>query len=170
MAITMKRQTAYKASIRDLLECEATQNEEWQTSQILLRGRAAGRINITATVVATMPEEQSCLIDDSTGTIKAVFFERQASTGLPEVGDMLNVTGKIRVYNGNRYVSAETTKKISREFTMMRKLELEKEALLYKKSGGQEKGKPEEAEEIIIEEDYTTAMMLRSMIKSGRGN
>ncbi|MBI2575416.1 OB-fold nucleic acid binding domain-containing protein [Candidatus Woesearchaeota archaeon] len=161
----MKRQTAYKAAIRDLLEGEEQQNEEFQTSQILLRGKAAGRINLAATVVAASPEEKSCLLDDGTGTIKAMFFEQQASTSLPQVGDTIIITGRIRVYGGNRYVSAETEKKADTRAIALRKLELEKESLLYKKAPAQAKEEYEGAEEMVVEEADTKAMMLRSMIK-----
>ncbi len=161
----MKRQTAYKAAIRDLLEGEATQDEELQTSQILIRGKPAGRINVAATVVSTSPEEKSCLIDDSTGTINAMFFEQQTETGLPQTGDAVIITGRIRIYGGNRYVSAETTKKADARDMALRKLELEKEALIYKKAPPQAKAEYEGAEEIVVEEADTKAMALRNLIK-----
>lgn len=164
----MKRQTAYKASIRDLLEGEAAQNEELQTSQVIIRGIPAGRINVAATVVATSPEEKSCIIDDGTGTINAMFFEQQEKTGIPQVGETVIITGRIRVYGGNRYVSAETAKKADARDIALRKLELEKEALLYKKAlpqAPQAKEEREIVEEIVVEETDTNAMMLRNLIK-----
>ncbi len=153
-----KRQTAYKVSVKDLLTGSITEGTEWQPTQLSTRGRTISRVNVIALLVSN--EGQTMIIDDGTGTIRVRHFSEQTTREDLTPGDVVQVIGKIREYNDERYISPEILTQTNEKMMTLRKLELEKEMLETKQD---DTSIPEE--QIIEEEPMTDAMQIRTLIK-----
>lgn len=114
-----KRQIAKKASIIEILEGEYIKKEGWEPNHVLTKyGEELSRVNLIATVV-NVGEEQA-VVDDGTGTIIL-----QGIEGL-QLGDTINIIGRPRVYDQDRFVHAEIARKIEdKTWVQIRKKEIE---------------------------------------------
>lgn len=124
-----QRQTAYKVRISDLLN-QNYMKGELSAGYIKLNGVNISRVNVIATVVYK-PESSSfstAVIDDGTGRIPLRSFENNGIFSKIEVSDAVLVVGKIREFNGEKYILPEILKKINNfGWLNVRKLELASE-------------------------------------------
>ena len=109
-----KRQVAYRVSISDILSGNFTK-DELSAGYIKLGNTNISRVNVIATLVHK-PEQGSSyynsLIDDGTGRILLRSFENNDAFSKVDVGDIVLVIGKIREFNGEKYVVPEILKKL----------------------------------------------------------
>ncbi len=163
-----KKQVAYKVAIKELLAGRINEGDEWQPSYIESGTRKISKINLIGVVVSKEDDGRGIVIDDGTGTIRAINFGTQDLSQF-EPGQVLTVIGRIRNYNDERYISSEILAKTTEKMMKLRKLELEKESIL--------KSDTDEAieEEVMIGEDkYSSGLEVRNIIKEldekNRGN
>ena len=127
----IKRITAKKASIGEMDNGTFVRKSGFESSYILTNlGRRLSRVNILGLIVDkfTSPDERysTVTLDDSTDTIRCkAFVNVKIFDGFGE-GDLVDVFGKIREYNGEIYVISEIVKKLEPDFETLRLLELEK--------------------------------------------
>lgn len=153
-----KRQTAIKLTIKDCLERKYYIQEGWNPNYILLNDmRKASRINLIGVIVAEIPEESTSktfVIEDGTGKINLRFFEKEQSNNL-SVGDVTLVIGRIREYNGERFILPEIIRKIENsDWIQVRKKEIG-EAQTIEKVQVIQSRKEEIISEVIEEESNT---------------
>lgn len=127
----IKRITAKKASIGEIDNGTFVRKSGFESSYILTNlGRRLSRVNILGLIVDkfTSPDERysTVTLDDSTDTIRfKAFVNVKIFDGFGE-GDLVDIFGKIREYNGEIYVISEIVKKLEPNFETLRLLELEK--------------------------------------------
>lgn len=115
MVESQKRQIAYKARIRDLLNGRYVKEEGWMPNYVVTGdGREISRVNIIATVVAKSVEEsyQSIVIDDGTGRISVRWFEKGNLFEGVEIGDIVLLIGRPREYGSEKYILPEILKRV----------------------------------------------------------
>ncbi len=119
---------ATKVSVLDLEEGEYIEEKEQNPNYLLIReNQKIFRINIIATLVHKEMKGSisSMLVDDGTGKIVMRLFEENKAALNLEVGDIIEIVGKIRVYNSEKYIFPEIIKKVSPLWLKVRYLELQ---------------------------------------------
>ena len=117
----IKRQTAYKASIKQILEAKYVVNQGWEPNYLLLGELRAARINLIAIIIAK--EGNTYTVDDGTGKIQLrTFTEKEFDS---KTGDLVLIIGKPRIFNESKYVVPEILKKLKdKTWLVQRKEEL----------------------------------------------
>lgn len=125
-----KRQVAYKVKIEHITEGNFIKNEGWDPSFVSDNfGRKLSRVNIIATVVTEIEGEgisKNFYVDDGSSRIQARTFDDE--TFIPElsIGTLVNLIGKVRQYNDEKYLIPEVVKIIENEkWVQVRQKELE---------------------------------------------
>lgn len=127
----IKRITAKKASIGEIDNGAFVRKSGFESSYVLTNlGRRLSRVNILGLIVDKFisPDERysTITLDDSTDTIRCkTFVNTKIFDGFGD-GDLVNVFGKIREYNGEIYIIPEIVKRLEPNFETLRLLELEK--------------------------------------------
>ena len=157
------KQIAYKLWINDILNSQIKKDEgEFGSVYLEVKDNKIAKVNIIATVVEKFLNEDksfgSITLDDGSDTIRAKSW-KEDTTKLENfnIGDIINVVGRPRVYNDERYIVPEFIVKIKDpNFEIVRKLELLK---LY--------GKPdlngvkiEKKIEVVEEKDYVEEIVV----------
>lgn len=121
---------AEKLSIRELEEGKHIEEKDQNPNYILVSGdKKIFRINIIATLVhkELRGSVTSVLIDDGSGKIILRIFEENKIVFHLEVGDVVQVIGKIRIFNQEKYIFPEIIKKINPVWLKVRSLELQRD-------------------------------------------
>ena len=160
-----KRQIAYKARISDILNGSFIKDES-SAGHLSFEDVSISRVNIIATAVFK-PEQgsnvSSVVIDDGTGKILLRSFENAAVFSNVDVGDFVLVIGKVREFNGERYVVPEILKKINNaEWVNVRKLELKSTIYSVKSEKAENKDLPGETGNGFNDEIYALIKKLDS--------
>jgi len=127
----MKRLTAKKASIGEIVNGKFIKKSGFESSYALTNlGRKLSRVRTLGLIVDKFisPDEKYATItlDDSTETIRCkVFVNTKLFDGFGS-GDMVDIFGKLREYNGEIYIMPEIITKVEPNFETLRILELEK--------------------------------------------
>jgi len=127
----VKRLTAKKASVGEIENGTFVKKEGFVSSYVLTNlGRRLSRVRIAGLIVDKFisPDERYATItlDDSTDTIRCkAFVNTKIFDGFGE-GDLVDVFGKLREYNGEVYMIPEILKKADLNLETLRILELEK--------------------------------------------
>lgn len=149
----MERQTAKKVRLWDIMNGEFVKKEGFEPSYVKTHGgENVARAHVTGTVVSVFKSEDgnfvSVTIDDGSDTMRLKAFNETEVLDNLEEGNIVDVVGKVREYNGENYLIAEITRKVEDpNFELMRRLELlRKEKSLKAKGkfdveGGETKGK-----------------------------
>jgi RPA family protein len=120
----VKRQTAYKCSVKMILEGKYIQRPGWDPNYIELNGLQISRVNILAVVVSK--EGNSCIIDDGTGQIQIMAFGEDQKLKNANVGDVILIIARPREYNQKRFLVPEIIRKIeNKKWIEYRRAELE---------------------------------------------
>lgn len=154
----VQRQTAVKLLIADLLSGEFSK-EESQTPVLSLGEQKIYRVNVIGLVIGKAEEEvlANIFLNDGTASINLRFFERNPALDELNTGDAVMVVGRLRDYNGERYLSPEIVKKVDRLWLQHRRKELGAEnrqlkAAVKEEPAGKIIPKTEPVEEEIKEE------------------
>jgi len=121
-----KRQIAFKISIADIINGNFVK-DNFSAGYINLNELTISRVNIIGTVVYKLEHESNpvIIIDDGTGKISLRSFENNAPFSKIDVGDAALVIGRVREFNGERYIMQEILKKVNDiDWLNLRKLEL----------------------------------------------
>ena len=159
-----KRSIAFICKINDLIINDfVKEGAEFAPSYVLCNGEKIARANVIGVVVDK--EEKSLVIDDGTAKIRLRAFENTPGLDNFLVGDIVNVIGKIREFNNERYLLPEIMKKTTKKWLELRKMQLQGSATDNKKT--------EDAEEVEdVKKPLTKAEEVLSAIRkfdSGEG-
>lgn len=127
----IKRLTAKKASLREIINGKFVKKSGFESSYILTNlGRKLSRVRILGLIVDKFisPDEKYATItlDDSTETIRCkAFINTKIFDGFGS-GDLVDIFGKLREYNGEIYIMPEIITKADSNLETLRVLELEK--------------------------------------------
>ncbi len=127
----VKRLTAKKASNGEIVNGTFVKKEGFVSSYVLTNlGRRLSRVRILGLIVDKFisPDERYATItlDDSTDTVRCkAFVNTKIFDGFGE-GDLIDVFGKLREYNGEVYIIPEIIKRADPNLETLRILELEK--------------------------------------------
>ena len=133
----LERQVARKLQIRTINSGKFVQIEReseetrFIPNYIEINGNKISRVRVLATVidkfVSDNNEYASLTLDDTTDTIRCKIFNDLSMVENIEKGDVVDVIGRIREYNGELYILPEIIVKIDDpNFEVLRKLEIEK--------------------------------------------
>ena len=136
-----ERMTAKKVSIADIAGGEWVQQDGMEPSYVVTKsGERVSRARILATIVSKFMSEDgnfgSVTMDDGTDTVRAKCFKDMGPLSKAETGQLVDMIGKVREYNGEIYVMPEVMKQVGDpNLLLLRKLELMKAAKELKESG-----------------------------------
>ncbi len=126
----IERMTARKIRVADLTNGRWVKNEGLEPSFIVTpSGLQVSRARIMGTVVSKFVSEDenfaSITIDDSSDTIRGKTFKTVKPLDVIQVGDLVDLIGKVREYNAEIYIMPEIVKKITDpNLEILRRLEL----------------------------------------------
>jgi RPA family protein len=130
----IKRETAIICTIRDILIGSFVKTEGLTPSYFSTDRGNISRANIIGVVVNN--DGEGFVVDDGTGRILLRSFEAQIGLDAAEVGSLVMIIGRPRIFNEQKYIVPEIIKKIDQGWAEFRKayLELNKaEQVLVKK-------------------------------------
>ncbi len=132
MPLGIKRQTAYKIWISQINNSKYVKREGFESNYIELGDKSISRVNIIATVVGKYISEDKnyavITLDDSTDTIRVKGFGPDVKKiEKVDFGDLINIVGKIKEYNDERYLTPEIIVKVkNKNWLIVRALEIKK--------------------------------------------
>ncbi|MBN2203055.1 MAG: hypothetical protein JW700_02635 [Candidatus Aenigmarchaeota archaeon] len=126
----IKRLTAKKVSVKEIQEGKYVKREGFQSSYVLTNlGRRLSRVRLLALIVNKFVSDDekyaSITLDDSTDTIRCKSFVNTKIFDGFGPGDLVDLFGKLREYNGEIYIMAEIIRKADPNMETLRMLELE---------------------------------------------
>ncbi|HDI02712.1 MAG TPA: hypothetical protein ENF95_01100 [Candidatus Aenigmarchaeota archaeon] len=125
-----KRLTAIKTEIKPIVEGKYVRGEGFESNYVITPlGLRISRARILATVMTKFVNEDKTygflVLDDGTETIRAKVFKNIKLIDSIKEGDLVDVIGKLREYDGELYIMPEVVKKIENpNFLILRKAEL----------------------------------------------
>ena len=126
----IKRMTAVKTWIRDIIEGRFVRGESTGNYVLTPNGAMIGRVWITGWVVAKYDSEDgnfsSITLDDSTATIRAKTFGGARILEGINRGDIVDLIGKVKEYNNEIYISPESAVVVDTATEMLRTIERER--------------------------------------------
>lgn len=120
----IRRQTAYKCSIQQLLNANYIQQQGLNPNYLDLNGIKASRLNILGILIAK--DGNSLTLDDGTEKLQVMLFDDYQKKQQINLGEILLLIGKPREYNNKRFFVPEIIKKLNDpKWLEYRKRELE---------------------------------------------
>lgn len=124
---SFQRHVAYKVRISDILKSNFIKDEQLSAGYIKINDRIVSRVNVIASLVYKFeqPNYASVVIDDGTGKISLRSFDDTNLFLKLDVGDVVLVIGRVREFNGEKYIIPEIFKRVGNiEWIHVRNLEL----------------------------------------------
>lgn len=175
----IERQTAKKVHVWDIMNGSFVKKEGLEPSFVKTKqGEEISRAHILGTVTSKFIAEDgnyaSVTIDDGSDTIRLKVFKTTKPLDSLELGDVVDVIGKVREYEGETYVIPEVARKIENpNFELLRRLELiHKERGMKKAKDFVEKNKgkdPEETEKDLEKQGLEKHLVETFMTGEGDG-
>ena len=128
--VERKRLTAIKTEIKDIVDGRYVKAEGFESNYVITpNGLKISRARILGTVMTKFITEDGnygfIVLDDETDTLRVKAFKNTKIFDNIEVGDLVDVIGKIREYDEEIYLSPEIVRKIKNpNFLILRKAEL----------------------------------------------
>lgn len=120
----IKRQTAYKLNINQILQSTYTHMQGWEPNYLQIQDIKISRVNIIATIITK--EKNSIIIDDTTAKIELKPFQDTAGINQIKTGDLAIIIARPREYNSQRYLVPEIIKPLqNKKWLEYRKKEIE---------------------------------------------
>lgn len=120
-----RRQVAIKSDIKTLINSKYVKEEGWLPNYIITSfGDKISRINILAIVTMINVSNDSLIIDDGTSSIHVRFFNEKVNISDIQVSDVVQIIGRPREYNEEKYIALEIIKKTNPKWLEIRKFEL----------------------------------------------
>jgi RPA family protein len=173
------RQTAKKVRVWDLVNGTYVKKEGFEPSVVKTQlGEEISRARLMGTVVAKFVAEDgnyaAITLDDGSDTIRVKIFKTVKPLDTVTVGDIVDVIGKVREYQGEVYVMPEVVGKVSDpNFEIMRRLELAYKEMGIKKTKELiEKHKdsdPEELRKELVEKHGLESQWIDMFIAEKKG-
>lgn len=130
MSMEVLRITTLKASVSEIVNGRFVKKNGLESSYVITElGRRLIRVRVLATVVEKYISDDSSygtiILDDSFGTIRCkVFRDTSILTNITE-GDIVDVIGKVREFQGEIYIVPEIIRKLDPNWETLRMLEIE---------------------------------------------
>ena len=128
MTMEKRRLTAIKTKIGPVINGKFVVQEGFNPNYVLTDHGRLSRVRILATVVDKFISESgkmaSLTLDDGTNTIRAKAFGGMAIFNPIEVGNIVDVIGRLKEYQGEVYLSPETAAVLDINHEMLRELEI----------------------------------------------
>jgi RPA family protein len=164
----IQRMTAKKVEISDIVNGRWVKREGMEPSFVVTdSGEKVSRARVMGTVVAKFLAEDgnfgSITLDDGTDTIRAKTFKTVKPVDDFEVGDFVDLIGKVREYNGEVYIIPETVVRVGDpNMELLRKLEIIKKARELKgkpkESGDEEEAKEKKADDSELRKEIISVI------------
>ena len=128
--VERKRLTAIKTEIKDIVDGRYVKAEGFESNYVITpNGLKISRARILGTVMTKFITEDGnygfIVLDDETDTLRVKAFKNTKIFDNIDVGDLVDVIGKIREYDEEIYLSPEIVRKIENpNFLILRKAEL----------------------------------------------
>ena len=108
-----KRQVACIVSINTLIQGKYIRQDGWQPNYILTKdNNEISRVNLMGVIIDISLDNKSFLVDDGTGNIQVRAFEEIKQLKDIQMGDIVNIIGKPREFNDDKYIIPEIVKKV----------------------------------------------------------
>jgi RPA family protein len=127
------RQIAHKVRIFDLVNSEYIQQSgEWEPNYVSIGDKKISRVNIIANIITNYKSEDgtyaTITIDDGSGNIQVKTWKEDTKIfEKVDIGDFILLVGRIKEYNGEKYLVPEIIKKLDNsEWLSFRRKELSK--------------------------------------------
>jgi len=122
--------TARRIRLTDITNGDYHSKEGFEPNYILTpRGMRVSRLGLVATVVDTFTNDEetygAITLDDGTDTLRTKFFQELDDMDGIEVGDIVEVIGKVREYDGETYIQPELLKQRDIQHELLFTLEVE---------------------------------------------
>lgn len=135
----IKRLTAQKSGIAEIIKGKFVKKTGFESNYVLTNlGRKISRVRVLGLIVDKFVSDDNnyatITLDDETETIRCKVFVNVKIFESFEKGDLADVVGKLREYNGEIYIAPEILKKMVPDFQTLRLLELSKIASEQKKA------------------------------------
>ena len=136
-----ERLTAFKCFIKEIINGSYHKMEGWDPNYVLSPlGKNLARVNIIAAVISLNKGAEGKTIginiDDGSGQISLRVFDNIGMFEGLDIGNIVQIIGKPREYNAQRYLVPEIIKKVSKDWLLVRKMEFEAEyGTRYKEIG-----------------------------------
>jgi len=139
MIMQTRRMTAKKASITEICSGNFIKKTGFESSYVLSdMGRRLSRVRIMGLIVDKFVREDgnygSVTVDDGKQTIRCKVFVNTKMFDNINLGDLVDVFGKVKEYNGEIYVMPEIVRKPEPNIETLRILELEEEYKIQKEN------------------------------------
>lgn len=158
------RSTANKVKIEDLTHGDYVHSPEGEPNYLVTPwDQKVLRINMIATVVDTFVRDDgdyaTLTLDDGSETIRAKAWSEETEEMQEfEVGDLVNVIGKVREYEGEIHLVPETIREVENpNWGLVRELEILENRKEFLEEGNIPDFEEEEAEEEIEEIQISTS-------------
>lgn len=106
----IRRQIAYKVSIKDLLEGRYEKKEGLEPNYIVVGNKNVSRVNIMAVFIDK--NDEGAIIDDGTGQIILRDLQNLGLLTNMEIGDAATIIGKGREFGNRKYIIPEIVRKV----------------------------------------------------------
>ena len=129
--MAIKRSTAYRVRIADVVNNHFVKQEGFNPSYIELDGKKISRVNLISTVVGKYTsddENYSALtLDDGSETIRVKGFGPEVlKLKSVNVGQIIRLIGKIKQYNDEKYLTCDVALALDPNWLIVNELELGK--------------------------------------------
>ncbi len=125
-SVGFSRPPAIKMTLQGVMQAQYVQEKEQNPNYILSLGDQVFKVSLIAAIV--YKEEIGTmtifLLDDATSRLPCRIFEENQAAHDMQIGDVVHVIGKVRVYNEEKYVSPEICKKVNPLWLKVRMIEL----------------------------------------------
>jgi RPA family protein len=171
LSMAIRRMTALKVRTSDIINGKWVKQEGMEPSFVKTSsGVEISRARIMGTIVSKFVSDDgnfaSITLDDSTETIRAKTFKTVKPLDTVEVGNTVDLIGKVREYNGEIYLIPEVVVKVADpNMEILRKVEI------MKHSGAETVSANEEAEKADKKEGSDSLRMeiIKVIEQSGKG-
>jgi RPA family protein len=162
----IQRQIAYKTELKDLHLNPLIKQEGWLPNYIECCGQKVSRVNVMGAVISPVSEEQNHIIidDGSANMIVRKFDSQDIDLNKYKIGAVVNVIGKVREFNDEKYIMPEIINTVDCRWAEARKKEI---SCLYKSRFYQQSVPAKEIKQQsgIVEEDIGPSNNADRLIK-----
>jgi len=106
--VEIRRQTAYKLNINQILNSPYVQMQGWEPSYLQLNELKVSRVNVIGVIISK--ENNLLTIEDGTGNISVRTFQETNKLDELQIGNVVLIIGRPREYSGDKYIVLEIIK------------------------------------------------------------
>lgn len=124
----IRRQTAYKLNINQILTSNYTQMQGWEPNYLQFEKIKVSRVNVIAIVISK--ENNLITVEDGTGRIQVRSFQETKTVNELKPGDIVIIIARPREYNSEKYLALEIIRILkNKKWLEFRKKELQTQIL-----------------------------------------